>query len=441
MRRRDAWRRRTRHAADHPGRRQRDFRGNRPASPVAALSARLVNRPVVTPATAYNIGDMRLQARRRLPRGLFDFIDRGSEDDVALRNNESAFRRIKLRPRVLKDVSERRQDIEFFGRRQSSPLGIAPTGPAAHMWYDGELALARAASRFQIPLVLSNAAATPMEQVVSKGGTGPKWFQLYMTGDRPRSIQTVHRARQAGFETLVLTVDSVFAANREFVLRSGYTVPFRLNPLLALDVALHPRWLVGTLGRYLMGGGLPLMVNYPVGDTRNPAASGVKMKDDSMTWETVRMLRDLWPGKFVIKGIVDPRDATAAAAAGVDGIIVSNHGAVMLDSSMATIDALPDVVKAVDGRLPIFLDGGVRRGSDVVKALALGARAVFVGRATLYALAAFGEEGVVRALEILRDEIDNTLAALGCSSIDALTREHVVLPTDGPFRPMSAGVE
>lgn len=382
---------------------------------------------------ALNIADMRRCASKRLPRGLFEFIDRGNEDDVALQNNEAGYRRIKLRPRVLRDVSDRHQAIQVFGRRQSTPLGIAPTGPTAHVWFRGEIALARAAAQFGIPFTLSNAAATPMEDIVREGGDGPKWFQLYMTGDRPRTLATVSRARDAGFDALVVTVDSLFNANREFVIRSGYAVPFKINPRLAIDVALHPRWLLGVIARYMLDGGLPLMVNYPIEDIRNPAASGVKMKDDSITWETVRQLRELWDGPLILKGIVDPRDASEAVSAGVDGVIVSNHGAVMLDSSMATIDALPDVVAAVRGRASVFLDGGVRRGSDVVKALALGAEAIFVGRATLYGLAAFGQPGAERALQILSAEIDRTLAALGCASVKDLTRAHVVLPSDGPF--------
>lgn len=383
---------------------------------------------------ALNIADFRRLARRRLPAGLFEFIERGNEDDVALRNNRAALERIKLRPRVLVDVSKRDQGVTVFGRRQPMPLGIAPTGPTGYVWHRGEVALARAASRAGIPITISSAAATPLEEIVRDGGDGPKWFQLYMSADRALSLKLVERARDAGYETLVFTVDSVIASNREFVVRSGFTIPFRLNPRSAWDLATHPRWLFGTMGRYLMSTGVPHLPNYPIPDQRDPIRGGVAMKDETITWETLRIVRDMWPGKLVVKGIMDARDALSALEHGADAVTVSNHGAVMLDSAQATIEILPEVVAAVGGRAPVFIDSGFRRGTDVVKALALGAQAVFVGRATLYAVAAAGEAGASHALDLLRAEIDRTLAVLGCAGVGDLKRDHVIMPGDAPLR-------
>lgn len=387
--------------------------------------------------SALNIADFRELARRRLPDALFQFVERGNEDDVALRNNRAAFERIKLRPRVLVDVSKRDQSVTVFGRRQPTPLAIAPTGPTGYVWHRGEVALARAASRAGIPLTLSSAAATPMEEVVREGGDGPKWFQLYMSADRALSLRLVERAWAAGFETLVFTVDSVIASNREAVERTGFSIPFKLTPRSVVDLAMHPRWLFGTMARYLLTTGVPALPNYPIPDQKNPARGGVAMKDETITWETLRIVRALWPGKLVIKGILDPRDALSALDNGADGVIVSNHGAVMLDSAMAPIDVLPEIVAAVNGRAPVFVDGGFRRGTDIVKALALGASAVFLGRATLYATAAGGEAGASRALDLLRAEIDRTMAVLGCQSLADLRRDHVIMPGDAPLRPNS----
>ena len=375
----------------------------------------------------HNIDDFRAAARRRLPRGLFDYIDRGAEDDLAVHHNRRAFERLKLRPRVLAGAGDRRLETHLLGRSQALPFGIAPTGPASFLWHHGEIALARAASRLDVPLVLSCAAGVPMEKVVRDGGAGSKWFQLYISGDRALSLATLERAQAAGFGALVLTVDSIVNPNREFSLRSGYTIPPRFSPRVALEALTSPRWLLGTIGRYYLEGGLPGMSNYPLPDTLD-ALARIPLKDDTIDWRTLQEIRAAWPRKLVVKGVLDPRDALTCAECGVDAIIVSNHGGLVLDGAMATIDALPDIVDAVGEQAEVYIDGGIRRGSDIVKALALGAKAAFVGRATLYALAAFGEAGVVRALELLRDEIDRTLASLGCPRLADLSRDHVVRP-------------
>lgn len=378
----------------------------------------------------HNIADLEAAARRRLPRGLFDYVARGAEDDRTLTANRRGFEEIGLRPRILVDVSRRRLDTDILGRKHPLPLGIAPTGPPSFLWHRGELALARAAAALDIPLALSSAAAVPMEQVATAAGNGAKWYQLYMSGDRQSSLRLIDKVRRVGFDTLVLTVDSIVSPNREFALKSGYTVPSRVTPRIALEAIASPRWLAGTIGRYMLEGGLPTMVDYPLPEPANPLKGGIPLKDDSINWETLAEIRKLWPGKLVVKGVLDPRDAIACADAGVDAVIVSNHGGLVLDGAMATIEALPAIAAAVGPRIEVYLDGGVRRGSDVVKALALGAKAVFLGRPLLFALAAFGEAGVVRALELLRDEIDRTMASMGCASLDQLNRDHVVLPGD-----------
>ncbi|MCC7347707.1 MAG: alpha-hydroxy-acid oxidizing protein [Variibacter sp.] len=386
-------------------------------------------------AKALNIADLRAMARRRLPKGLFEFIDRGSEDEVALANNRAALDRIKLKPRVLVDVSKRAQEITLFGKRQAMPIVIAPTGPTGQVWYRGEIALARAAAAAGIPFTVSSAATTPMEEIVREGGDGTKWFQLYMSPDRARSLALVERAQAAGFEALVFTVDSIVPTNREFCTRNGFSLPFRLNAKNALDFALHPRWLLGTMGRYLATTGVPKFVNYPIEHSEQDIMRrGGQGKDASLTWEVLRTIRKMWPRPLIVKGIHHVADAVLAADCGADGIIVSNHGGVAFDSAVAPIDLLPEMLDAVGARMTVFVDSGFRRGSDVVKAMALGAAGVFIGRATLYAVAAAGEDGARRALAILRDEIDRTLAAMGCPHIGDLTRDQVVMPGDPPLR-------
>jgi (S)-mandelate dehydrogenase len=382
---------------------------------------------------ALNIADLRRLARRRLPRGLFDFIDRGCEDEVALRNNREALTRIKLRPRVFVDVSARSLEMTLFGRWQSMPLVIAPTGPTGFLWHRGEIALARAAARAGIPFTLASPATTAMEEVIGAGG-GRQWFQLYMWRDRDLSYRIVERAKAAGFEGLVVTVDAMIAAKREFHARSGFTIPFTFNARNMIDLAARPRWLFGVAGQYWMRGGLPRPRNYGVDPStpapRRPLGQSID-KNESLNWDDLRILREKWPRTLIVKGILHAEDARMAADCGADGVVVSNHGGLVCDSALASVDALPAVVDAVGDRVTVLVDSGFRRGSDVVKALALGAKAVMIGRATLYGTAAGGEAGATRALAILREEMDRTLAMLGCAGIRDLRRGHVVLPGAG----------
>lgn len=382
---------------------------------------------------AYNVADLREIARRRLPKGLFEFVDRGAEDEVSLRNNRAAFERIRFKPRVLVDVSQRTQSVQLFGHAQKMPIAVAPTGAAGIMWHNGEIALARAAAAAGISFTLATGSLTAMEKVVEQAG-GRVWFQLYMYADRSLSYRLVERARSAGLEALIVTVDSPVFSNREYNFRNGFTIPLSYTPRNIADVLRHPRWLLGVLMRYLLTTGMPRYENYPAdvksSITAQPMGRALKL-NDSLTWEDIRVLRKRWPRTLMVKGILHPQDAALAADSGADAVIVSNHGGRVLDGAIAPIEVLPKVVEAVGNRITVMVDSGFRRGSDVVKALALGANAVLIGRSTLYGTAAAGEAGVARAITIFREEIDRTLALLGCSSIAALNRDYLVLPPTG----------
>jgi isopentenyl diphosphate isomerase/L-lactate dehydrogenase-like FMN-dependent dehydrogenase len=374
---------------------------------------------------AYNIGDLREIARRRLPKGIFEFIDRGTEDEVSLRHNRAALESMRLRPRTLVDVSARSQSIKLFGKEQAMPIAIAPTGSAGLAWYEGEIAIARAAAKAGIPFTLATGSTTAMEKVASEVG-GTLWFQLYMWPDRSLSYQLIERARAAGFEGLVVTVDSPVAPGREYNLHNGFTLPFSLTRRNAIDILSHPRWLATVLARYIATSGMPRYENYPTEMKQRITAlpmGRAMMLNDNLTWDDLRELRRLWPHRLMAKGILCPEDAKLAADCGADAVIVSNHGGRVVDGTRAPIEILPEVVDAVGKRIAVIVDSGFRRGTDIVKALALGAQAVLVGRATLYGVAADGEAGASRAIELLRQEIDRTLALLGCPTIPALTRE------------------
>ena len=378
---------------------------------------------------ALNIEDLRQMARRRLTKSLYQFIDRGSEDDIALLNNRSSLERIKLLPRILNDVSGRNPSIKLFGKSQTLPLIIGPTGPAGFVWYRGEIALARAATKFQIPFTLSSTGNTDMERIMKDGG-GTQWYQLYVWRDMEASLLAVERARDAGFEALIVTVDSTVPYNREFDIRNGVTFPVRITPRNFFDTILHPRWMFGTLGRYVLAEGhMPRYVNISI--PKNLSSRDIRgflTKNDTLNWEFLKRIRDIWPRTLIVKGILHPGDAVMAADSGADGIIVSNHGGIANDSAVAPVDVLPGIVEAAGKRLTIIVDSGFRRGSDVLKGLALGADAVAIGRATLYGVGAAGESGATRALEIFDSEIRRTMGVMGLSDIQSINRDHVILP-------------
>jgi len=379
---------------------------------------------------AHNIFDLRDMAKRRLPKWLFEFVDRGTEEEVALRNNREAFERIQFSPRMLVDVSGRKLDTTIYGKEHKMPIGIAPTGAAGMMWYKGELELARAARDAGVPFSLATGSITSMEEIAGEVG-GTLWMQLYMWADRKLSHQLVKRASAAGFEALLVTVDGAVAGNREYNKRNGFSVPFKYNSKNTLDVLMHPRWMYGVLGRYIANGGMPQRVNFPdeLKGKITTAYGGTKeTRSDSLSWDDLKALRDIWPGKLLVKGLLHPDDASKSVELGADGIIVSNHGGRNCDAAPAPIEVLPEIVKAVGDRTTIVFDSGVRRGSDVVKALALGAKMVLIGRSTLYGTAAAGYDGAARALELYRGEISRGMANVSCNRVSEIGRQHVILP-------------
>ncbi len=366
----------------------------------------------------WNIADLRERARRRLPRGIWEYAERGTEDEGGMARNRAAFERVAFRPRVLRGVHAIDTRTEIFGKPAALPLALAPTGAAGLLWYKGDLALARAAAAAGVPFTISSASTMDLEHIAVAGGR--IWFQLYYWEDRALSHAVVDRAHALGCEALFITLDMPVPPNREYIHRNGFGTPFRLNARNTLDVLRHPRWLAGVMGRYALDGGVPSQANLPDrlrSKVTKGAPPGALFKQDDLDWDAIKVLRDRWPGKLLLKGVLHPEDAEQALALGADGVVVSNHGGRALDSSMATLDALPGVVGAVGGKMTVLLDSGVRRGSDVVKAVALGADAVLVGRAPLYGLAAAGEAGVVRALELIRAETARTMAMLGARSV------------------------
>ncbi len=384
-----------------------------------------------------NIYDLRAAAKRRLPKGVFEFVDRATEDHLAVTNNRNAFERIKLRHRALVDVSKRSVATTLFGKPASLPMAIAPTGAAGLCWHEGELELAKAAAKAKIPLTLSTASMTAMEKIAKHGGPevgGRLWFQLYVWKQRELSHQLIQRAHRNGFEALIVTVDSPVSPNREYNTHNGFGLPFKPTPRFVVDVMRHPFWAKDVLLKYFTTIGMPRHENYPE-EYQKSVLSGVGSRDamraDSLDWDDLAKFRDIWPGILMIKGVNRPEDAVKAIEYGVDGIIVSNHGGRNMDSAAATIDVLPEVAEAVGNRATVILDSGVRRGSDIAKALALGAKAVLTGRATLYGTAVGGEAGALRTISLIRNELDKTMAYTGCCTVDELSPDIFFGELDG----------
>lgn len=376
------------------------------------------------PERALNVHDLRDMARKRLPRWMFEFVDRGTEDETAIRNNRAAFERIRLKTRVLVDVSGRDHGVTLFGKRHDMPFGVAPTGAAGMLYYRGELDLARAAKAANIPFTLSTGSQVSMEEVAKTVG-GTLWFQLYMWSDLSLSRQLVERARDAGFEALLVTVDGPVHTNREYNVRNGFTVPFRYNRRNTAAVLARPGWFFGVFLKYLLTTGIPKRENYP-SQLRERITDVSKLdrqtKNDALTWDHLSELRDIWPGKLIVKGILTPEDAERAVARGADGIVVSNHGGRNFDSTMAPIEVLAPIVDAVGDRTTVIVDSGFRRGSDMVKALATGAKFVLLGRPMLWGTAVAGQAGAARAIGLLGQEVSRTMGYVGCNRIADLDR-------------------
>ena len=357
----------------------------------------------MNPARACNIDDLRAAARRRLPRVVFDYLEGGAEDHITARANRQSFEAFGFAPRTLVDVSQRALQTTLFGSRFDAPFGICPIGAAGLFWHEAEVAMARAARTARVPFVLSTHSFVPLERVAWESG-GPPWFQLYMPKERDAAAALVKRAHDTGCEVLVLTTDVPVGGNREYNDRNGFGVPLRLGARAIADVLAHPSWLAGVYFRSLWRRPLPHW-----GDRR-----------DRADWQDLAWLRKEWPRKLVVKGILGVDDARLAVEHGADAICISNHGGRQLDGTPAPLAVLPEIAAAVGAQTAIIVDGGVRRGADIVKALALGADLVLVGRAALYGVAAAGERGASRALQILRSEVDRVLALLGCTSVEEL---------------------
>jgi isopentenyl diphosphate isomerase/L-lactate dehydrogenase-like FMN-dependent dehydrogenase len=384
----------------------------------------------------YNIADLRLAARRRLPWGIFDYLDRGADDEIALKDNRRAFDRIRLNTKVMVPLDKPALGPTLFGKPSAMPYIISPTGMAGMCCHQGELVLAKAAAARGIPCGMATGSVTPMERMSAEAG-GRLWFQLYMSKDRELNYGVARRAHNAGWEALMVTVDTGFSpgGTRENWRRTGFDHPFQFSPKTVFDLACHPGWLTRVILRYMTTTGFPRHENYPEGYQTSilPRAGDKKAKRaDDPTWDDVARLRDVWPGKLIVKGILSAEDADQAVTHGADGIVVSNHGGRCLDSAIATIDALPKVAAEVGGKTTILLDSGIRRGADIVKALALGADAVMSGRCTLYGVAAGGQAGAEHALKLLENEYKLTMGYVGCRTPDEVG-PHVIAYRPDPI--------
>ncbi|RMX05912.1 alpha-hydroxy-acid oxidizing protein [Corticibacter populi] len=386
-----------------------------------------MSNPEKRVARLYATEEFRSLARQRLPKGLFEYVDRGAGDERARGWTQASLDRWRFVPRLLCDVSQRSQDVELFGQRYSAPLAISPTAAAGLLWFEGEIALARAARTAGLPFTLSTSSITSMERVAEAAGPG-MWFQLYMWPDRRLSYGLVDRVREAGYGALILTVDTPVLPLRPYNLRNGFGVPIRMTPRNVVDVACHPRWALGTLVPHLLRHGMPRYENYPQGAQASlgvKAKSFANPKNDSCTWDDLHALRRYWKGPLLVKGILSPEDARLALQHGADGVVLSNHAGRNLDSLVAPLDVLPQVADSVGHKLTVLVDSGFASGSDAVKALALGAKAVMLGRAPLYGLGAGGEAGAARVLRMFCEDIERTLALVGCRHPGELSRAHL----------------
>ena len=375
---------------------------------------------------AASVTDLRSIAKRRLPGGVFDYIDGGAEDELTLAANSEAYRRVTFRPRVLRDVGEVDTSSTLLGQPLSLPLVLAPTGFTRIADPAGELAVARAAARAGIPYSLSTLGTRTIEEVAAVSSSR-LWFQVYVWRDRALVADLVQRAAASGYEALCLTVDTAVFGRRERDVRRGFTLPPKLGMSTMFDGIVHPGW----TWQFLKSE--PIVFANVAGRAVGDGADAVVLADyiarqfdPGLSWKDVEWLRGQWSGPIVIKGIQTVADAKIAAEAGIEAIAISNHGGRQLDSAPAALDLLPEIAEAVGHHTEIICDGGVRRGSDIVKAVALGAKACMAGRAYLYGLGAAGEAGVDHVLNMLAADVKRTMALIGCTTIKELNRDFVM---------------
>ncbi len=376
-----------------------------------------------------NVGDLRRAAERRLPRVVFDYVDGGADGEVTLRENCRAFEEVVFRPRNAVAVSGCDLRTKVLGSELSMPVLLAPVGFSRMLYPRGEITAARAAGRAGVGFTLTTISGSPLEEVAA-ATSGPRWYQLYLVGGRECAEAALERAKKAGFTVLAITIDTGTFGMRERDVRNGASVLMGRSQFAKIrflpDLLAHPGWLAG----FLRDRGMLELPNVIV-PGRGPmplAETQASLARSVVTWEDLKWLRKAWPGPIVVKGVLIGDDARRALDEGAAGVMVSNHGGRQLDGVAASLRALPEIVKAVGGRAEVLMDGGIRRGGDIAKALCLGARAVMIGRAYAYGLGAAGEAGVTRAIEILRADLQRTLALLGCESVAELNRSYVDIP-------------
>jgi (S)-mandelate dehydrogenase len=381
-----------------------------------ASSCPVSRRAAASVLRAWNIEDLRRLAKKRLPRGIFDFFDGAAEDEITLRANRAAFERVRLAPKSLTGVAQIDTSTAILGGRSKLPIAVGPTGGAGFGWPFADIGIARAAATAGIPFTVSTMATASIERVAREAG-GRLWFQAYIFRQREMTMSLIERARETGYEALMVTVDVPVGGKRERDFRNDFAIRFQFTPRNVLDFASRPLWVLAILRH-----GMPVLENVvglaPEAKTTAEIASSVgQFWDADFDWDGLKAIRDRWPRKMLVKGVLRADDADRLAAMGIDAVVVSNHGGRQLDGAVAALDAMPPIVRAVKGRMSVLVDGGVRRGVDAVKAVALGAEAVMLGRATLYGACAAGESGATRAVEILRDELVRAMQLSGVRSM------------------------
>lgn len=371
-----------------------------------------------------SLDDFEVAARRLLPKPLFAYVSGGAEQGKSLRDNRAGFDRYAWVPRAFTDTSARSLDTSLLGQRYSAPFGIAPMGISGLTAFEGDLIQTRAAREANIPAIMSGSSLLPMETVVQANPDA--WFQAYVPGEDAKILALLDRVQRAGFKTLVVTADVPVSANRENLIRARFSTPLKPDLHLAWQGLTHPRWLLGTALKTLLRHGMPHFENAGVGRGA-PILSANVMRDfgarDHLSWRHLALIRRHWPGTLVVKGILAPEDALKAKESGAEGVIVSNHGGRQLDGSIAPLAILPQVVKAVGPDYPVMIDSGFRRGSDILMALALGAKFVFIGRPMNYAGAVGGQPGIKHAIGILATEVARNMALLGIQNPGEVSRK------------------
>jgi L-lactate dehydrogenase (cytochrome) len=374
--------------------------------------------------TILSLDDFEAPAQRYIPRPIFGYVMSGAERNASIAANRAAYESLAFMTQVLIDTSQRTQKTTLFGRTYDAPFGFSPMGGLSLAAYQGDLVVARAAAEANIPMILSGAALTPLEKVKRAGQTA--WFQAYLPGEPAPIASLLDRVERGGYETLVVTADVSVAANLEFGVRSGFRKPFRPTPRFAWDILTRPRWLFGMFLRTLLLHGMPHVENMTA--PRSPMiawnADRERGRLDRLAWTHLELIRRGWKGRLVVKGILNKQDARIARETGADGVILSNHGGRQLDGAIAPLRVLP-AIAAEAGNMTVMIDSGIRRGTDVLKALGLGAKFVFIGRPILYAAAIAGEAGVRHAIRLMKTEIQRDMALIGITSLAQMTAERL----------------